>query len=190
MKLSSFSGRRIVASAITAILLSAATSTAPMFSSSPVAAATIANCSVGNTFVWAAFEGAGTAGTTYYVLEFSNVGSTTCTMRGNATVWAVNRTGLQVGKPATHQGVPGTVRLASGGTAHSILGDVDTGAACPGGGLRATGIRVVPPGQTLPIPAGEKDEVGYFPVEVCAHQSSMHVLPVRPGTGIPLYTTS
>jgi hypothetical protein len=190
MKLTSFSDKRIAALTITAILLSAVTSTAPMISSSPVAAATIANCSVGNTFVWAAFEGAGTAGTTYYVLEFSNVGSRTCTLRGNATVWAVNRTGLQVGKPATHQGVPSTVTLARDETAHSILGVVGTGAACPGQGLQATGIRVVPPGQTLPNPAGEKDEVEYFPVKVCAHQSSMHVLPVRPGTGIPLYTTS
>jgi hypothetical protein len=95
MKLTSFSDKRIAALTITAILLSAVTSTAPMISSSPVAAATIANCSVGNTFVWAAFEGAGTAGTTYYVLEFSNIGSRTCTLRGNATVWAVNRTGFQ-----------------------------------------------------------------------------------------------
>ena len=190
MKQTTFSDKRFAALAIAAILLFAVTSTAPMISSSPVAAATIANCSVGNTFVWAAFEGAGTAGTTYYVVEFSNIGSAACTLHGNATVWAVNKTGLQVGKPATHQGAPGTVTLARDGTAHSILDVVDTGATCPGQSLQSTGIRVVPPGQFLPNPAGEKDEVKYFPVEVCAHQSSMHVLPVRPGTGIPLYTTS
>ncbi len=173
-----------------AILLSAVTVAGPLASSSPAAAATIANCSAANTFVWAAFDGNGTAGTTYYALEFSNVGSKACTLRGDASVWAVGKAGLQLGKPASHQGVPSTVTLAHDGTAHAILGVVDTGAACPGQGVQATGLRVVPPGQSLPAPAGEKDEVEYFPVEVCAHQSSMNVLPVRSGTGIPLHTTS
>jgi hypothetical protein len=143
-----------------AILLSAVTVAGPLASSSPAAAATIANCSAANTFVWAAFDGNGTAGTTYYALEFSNVGSKACTLRGDASVWAVGKAGLQLGKPASHQGVPSTVTLAHDGTAHAILGVVD------------------------------KDEVEYFPVEVCAHQSSMNVLPVRSGTGIPLHTTS
>jgi hypothetical protein len=150
----------------------------------------MARCSVANTFVWAAFEGNGTAGTTYYVLEFSNIGSKACTLRGNASVWAVSKTGLQSGKPASRQGVASTVTLVPDGTAHAVLGVVDTGAACPGQGVQAAGLRVVPPGQTLPNPAGEKDQVQYFPVKVCAHQSSMNVLPVRPGTGIPLYTIS
>jgi hypothetical protein len=164
--------------------------TVPIVSNSPAAATAIANCSAANTFVWAAFDGAGTAGTAYYVVEFSNIGSKACTLHGNASVWAISKTGLQLGKPASHQGVPSTVTLAHDGTAHAILGIVDTGAACPGQGVRATALRVVPPGQTLASPAGERDEVPYFPVQVCAHQSSMHVLPVRSGTGIPLYTTS
>ena len=193
MKRVSLSSRRITlkaALASTAILFSAVNFTLPIVSNSPAAAATIANCSVANTFVWAAFDGAGTAGTAYYVLEFSNIGPKTCTLHGNASVWAVNKTGLQLGKPASHQGVPSTVTLKHYGTAHAILGVVDTGAACPGRSVQATGLRVVPPNQTLPNPAGEKDEVEYFPVDVCAHQSSMNILPVRSGTGIPLHTTS
>jgi hypothetical protein len=192
MKLTSLLSERITVSAAltrVAILLCAAAFTVPIGASSPATAATIVNCSVANTFVWAAFDGAGTAGTTYYVLEFSNIGPEACTMHGNASVWAISKTGLHLGKPASHQGVPSTVTLAHDGTAHAILGVIDTGAACPGQGVQATGIRVVPPGQTLPNPAGEKNAVEYFPVKVCAHQSSMKVLPVRSGTGIPLYTT-
>jgi hypothetical protein len=123
-------------------------------------------------------------------LEFSNIGPTTCTLNGIASVWAVNRALVQLGKPATRQGSSSAVTLAPDGTAHAILGVADTGALCPGQAVQATGLRVIPPGQSLTTAVGEKDAIEYFPVEVCAHQSSMHVEPVRPGTGIPLYTTS
>lgn len=193
MKRSSLLSRRItlkVALTSMAILFSAVSFTRLIASNSPAAAATIASRSVANTFVWAAFDGTGTAGTTYYVLEFSNIGSKTCTLHANASVWAINKTGLQLGRPASHQGVPSTVTLKHFGTAHAILGVVDTGAACPDKSVQATGLRVVPPRQTLPNPADEKDEVEYFPAGVCAHQSSMNILPVRSDTGIPLYATS
>jgi hypothetical protein len=171
-------------------MLSVAILFAPWAAESSIAAASSPDCSVANTFAWAAFEGSGTAGTTFYVLEFSNIGPTTCTLNGIAKVWAVNRTGVQLGKPATRQGPSSAVTLAPNGTAHAILGVTDTGALCPGQAVQATGLRVIPPGQTLSTPLGEKDEIELFPVEVCANRSSMHVEPVRAGTGIPLHTTS
>lgn len=179
---------RVLVSA--AFLLSTAVAALPLASNTPAAAATTTACTSANTYVWASSTGNGTAGTTYYVLEFSNIGSKTCTLHGNATVWGVTRTGVQLGKPASAQGVASTVTLAHDATAHSILGVVDTGAACPGKSVNAAGLRVVPPGQTLPNPAGEKDEVQNFSVSVCVAKSSMNVQPVRAGTGIPLYTTS
>jgi hypothetical protein len=102
----------------------------------------------------------------------------------------VNVSGTQMGKPATDQGSPSTVKLAPGATAHVVLGVEDTGAVCDSQGIKAAGLRVVPPGQTLPSPPGEADEVENFPLEVCPNQSSMHVLPVHSGTGIPLHTRS
>lgn len=165
---------------------------APLASASGSSAAgtVVPSCSAASTFVWAAHEGSGTAGTTFYDLELSNVGSTTCTLRGNPAVWAVTTGGVEVGKPAIFRGTATTVTLAPGGTAHVVLGVVDTGAVCGSEGVQAAGLRVVPPGQTLPTPRGERDEVENFAVEVCPHQSSMNVLPAHAGVGIPLHTLS
>jgi hypothetical protein len=165
----------------TAALLVSAASGAP---------AAVASCRAANTEVWAAVEGDGTAGTTYYELEFSNVGRQSCTMHGYPSVWAVSETGVRIGEPASHRGVPSTVMLQPGATSHAILGVVDTGALCSGPGVAGEGLRVVPPGQSLPKPAGEADEVEHFSVQVCPRQPSMNVLPVRSGTGIPNYTFS
>lgn len=159
MKRTSLLSRRItlkVALTSMAILFSAVSFTRPIASNSPSAAATIANCSVANTFVRAAFDGTGTAGTTYYVLEFSNIGSKTCTLHGNASVWAVNKTGLQLGKPASHQGVPSTVTLKHFGTAQAILGVVDTGAASPTRACRQQGSGLYHPTKLFPIPRAKK----------------------------------
>lgn len=153
-------------------------------------AAVVKTCSAANSYSWAAAEGAGTAGTTYYELEISNVGRTTCTLRGWARVWAVNVSGDRIGKPASYQGVASTVTLAPGATAHVVLGVEDTGAVCGSLGVKSTGLRVVPPGESLPSPPGETDEVENFPLVVCPNQPSMHVLAVHAGTGIPLHTFS
>ncbi len=190
MKLTLRDWRRLAvgaALACGAILLPAATLVA---SATSGARATVVGCRAASTEVWAAVEGDGTAGTIYYELEFSNVGRQTCTLHGYPSVWAVSLTGVQIGDPASHRGVPSTVTLQPGATAHAILGVVDTGALCSGPGVAAAGLRVIPPGQNLPKPAGEGDLVETFPVHVCPHQSSMNVLPVHSGVGIPNYTSS
>jgi hypothetical protein len=159
-------------------------------SSTSAAAATVAKCTAASTRVWAAVEGVGTAGTTYYELELSNVGTKRCTLDGWASVWAVGTGGEQIGKPASHQGTPNTVTLTPGATSHVVLGVGDAGALCGSQGVPAAGLRIVPPGQSLPSPAGETDEIEHFSLQVCPNQSSMHVLPVHSGTGIPNYTFS
>ena len=145
------------------------------------APARVARCSAASTEVWAAVEGDGTAGTVFYELEFSNIGHQTCTLRGYPDVWAITLTGHETGKPALHRGVPGTVTLRPGATAHAILGVVDTGALCSGPGVLAAGLNVVPPGQVVTPAMGEADEVENFSVRACPHESSMNVLPVRSG---------
>jgi hypothetical protein len=150
----------------------------------------VGNCQAASTEVWAAVEGVGTAGTTYYELEFSNTGLKSCKFHGYPSVWAVTKNGVQVGRPASTRGVASTVTLLPGATAHAILGVVDTGAVCARQRVSAAGFRVVPPGQSLAKLPGESDEVENFAVEVCPSQSSMNVLPVRAGTGIPNYTFS
>jgi hypothetical protein len=170
------------------ILLAALATTVPVVASSSAAATSIAKCSATHTIVWAAVEGSGTTGTTYYELEFSNTGTASCTFFGFARVWAVSKSGLQIGKAATDRSTPNTVTLAPGHTAHAILGVEDTGAICGSSGVEAAGLRVVPPNQNLPKPAGETDEVANFPLKVCVNKASLNVLPLYTGTGIPNYT--
>ncbi len=153
------------------------------------ARATVARCQPASTEVWAAVEGVGTAGTTYYELEFSNVGTQPCTLHGFPSVWAVTLRGAEIGKPALHHGiVPTSVTLQPGATAHAVLGVVDTGAICGRQGVRGAGLVVVPPGQ--PRLLGEADGIESFPLQVCPHVSSMNVRPIQSGTGIPGYTSS
>lgn len=149
-----------------------------------------ATCRAAGTEVWAAVEGAGTAGTIYYELEFSNVGHRTCTLHGFPHVWAVSAHGVEVGVPAANEGTPSTVVLRPGTTAHAVLGVTTTGAVCGTRSVATAGLRVVPPGQALPKTPGERDWVEHFPLQVCTKQSSMHISPVHAGTGIPNYSFS
>src|SRR5262249_57170687 len=93
-----------VAWAAPAILLSAA-SAAPAYSSVTSAPA----CASPET--WFAPEGDGFAGGASYVVEFSNIGSATCTVKGFPTV-KLTEDGTQVGLKATPSGAaPATLTL-------------------------------------------------------------------------------
>lgn len=146
------------------------------------AAATPA-CTPTNTQVWLGLGlGGGTAGSTYYPLEFSNVGHHACTLNGYPGVSA-SKGGSQVGPAATRDQHPhGTVTLAPGATAHVILRIVDWGALCSQE-VVADGLKVFPPGQT-------RSEFVPFSFGACAHRGVLIVEPVRAGVGIPGYTTS
>jgi Protein of unknown function (DUF4232) len=186
--------RRLVVGAVAACVatvLSTGLFAGSAVSGTPTAPVAVASCRAASTEVWAAVEGVGSAGRISYELEFSNVGHKTCTLRGYPNVWAVSKSGAQIGVPAAHsRGVQSLVKLRPGATAYVVLGVETTGAVCGTQGVAATGLRVVPPGQTLPKPPGEADEVEHFPLQVCSSQSSMTVLPVHSGTGIPNYSFS
>jgi hypothetical protein len=147
-------------------------------------AAGVAPCTPANLRVWFGDgEGGGTAGHTYYPIEFSNVGHSSCTLDGypGVSAWAFN--GKQAGVPATRSAAShSTVTITAGGTAHSLLAVADWGAICSKA-VNALGLKVYAPGQTVA-------QSFQFPLQVCASRSVLAVGPVRTGVGIPGYTTS
>lgn len=93
----------------------------------------------------------GAAGTTYYSLELTNSGSTTCTISGYAGVsYVTNAAGTQVGAAARRDpGTVATVTLAPGKAAVATLGLVEAGNYGPScGQTPVAGLRVFPPNQT------------------------------------------
>jgi hypothetical protein len=169
-----------------AVSLAAVAAVAASAGASPrgAAAAAAPKCAAAHVQVWLGLGvGGGTAGSTYYPLEFSNVGGHACTLNGYPGVSAYGNSGNQVG-PAAGRDVRhhGTVTLAPGATAHAILRVVDWGALCSTE-VPAAGLKVFPPGATRsePVP---------FSFGACAHQGVLVVGPISAGVGIPGYTTS
>jgi hypothetical protein len=148
------------------------------------APAAASRCTTAHLEIWFGLGlGGGTAGSTFYPLEFSNVGHQACTLNGYPGVSAYRANGAQVGPAASRNNQShGTVTLAPGATAHAILRVVDAGAVCSAP-LTAAGIKVFPPGATRsqPIP---------FSFPACANRGVLIVGPVRAGVGIPGFTTS
>jgi Protein of unknown function (DUF4232) len=147
-------------------------------------ASAAANCAAAHLEVWLGLgEGGGTAGSTFYPLEFSNVGHTACTLNGFPGVSAVAGGGGQIGPAASRNGQHhATVRLSPGATAHAILRVVDWGALCSHK-VTAVALKVFAPGTTT------AQEVP-FSFGACAHRRVLVVGPVRSGVGIPGFTTS
>jgi Protein of unknown function (DUF4232) len=169
-----------VALAVTATAVVAAVASAR---GARTAAAT--KCTPAHTQVWLGVGlGGGTAGSTYYPLEFSNVGHSACTLSGYPGVSAIGSSGGQVGPAAgRNTQAHGTVTLAPNATAHAILRVIDWGALCSSK-VDATGLKVYPPGETRAEP------VVPFPFGACPSRGVLIVGPVRAGVGIPGYTTS
>jgi hypothetical protein len=136
-------------------------------------------CTSTNTFVWLALAPNGAAGTVYYPLEFTNLGSTTCTLTGYPGVAAVNGAGHKLGPAALRTGMPvHTVTLKAHQTVHAMLGISDTGAVgCHA--VTAAGLQVYPPNQTV------RQVVHSFTFMACPHKAYLHVSPVAPGIGVP-----
>jgi hypothetical protein len=105
---------------------------------------------------WLDTAGNGAAGTTFYVLNFINIGPT-CTLRGYPGVSAVGQTGHQIGNAARRQNSvkikPITLQGTAGGspsnasTAHATLGIVEAGNFSPSAchDVTASGLRVYAP---------------------------------------------
>jgi hypothetical protein len=121
-------------------------------------------------------------------LEFTNTGTTACTLDGFPGVAAVNADGAQIGSPATwnHVIAPSAVVLApAGGTAHVILQTVDVANYPPStcDPTPAIELRIYPPNQTSSVDLG-------IAFEACAKTGAnfLGVDPVSAGVGIPLYS--
>jgi hypothetical protein len=144
----------------------------------------VAACTTSHLEVWLGDgEGGGTAGHTYYPLEFSNVGRASCTLYGYPGVSAWGPNGRQVGPAAAKSGAAhSTVTIAPGATAHALLAIADWGAICAKG-VAAYGLKVFPPDQRVA-------ETFSFPLTVCASRGVLVTGPLRAGVGIPGYTTS
>jgi hypothetical protein len=130
--------------------------------------------------VWIGLPGDGTAGTTFYQLEFSNIGSAPCTLSGFPGVSAIRANGHQAGLGAGRTGTPRLVTLTPGATAHAILGVTDAGAICAHP-VRTVTLRVFPPGQ-------RRAQFVPLALDACLHHRVLHVRPVHSGTGIPGFT--
>jgi hypothetical protein len=136
---------------------------------------------------WMGVPGDGTAGSTYYQLEISNVSGQTCTLYGFPGVSALGGGGRQLGSAAgrSHGYAELTVTLQPYQTAHVVMQIADVGnfsrAACRP--ATADALRVYAPGDyaAMRFP---------FSFRACARKGPvyLHVSTTISGTGIPGYT--
>jgi len=151
---------------------------------SRAAPATVRACTADDLGAWVAVSQLnGTAGSSYYPLQFTNLSRHACAMRGFPGVSAVDRNLHQLGSPAGRDHVipVRTVVLAPGATAHAILryGDVAV-ATSPGchPTLRTFELRIYPPG-------GYRATYAAFDFEACSHAGPVYlgIEPVQAGVG-------
>jgi hypothetical protein len=146
-------------------------------------AASVAQTACGGSLeTWFAPQGNGYAGGAGYVVEFSNIGTTACRVRGYPTMM-LTKNGRKVGqKSRNYAGVPvRTVRLYPGQTAHVVLLVTDAGVFGNCRPIPTNGLSVKPPG----IPAAR---VFSFAGSACPGKSTLRVDAINPGVGIPYYT--
>ena len=136
-----------------------------------------------------AWFGLGTAGSTYYTLEFTNVSDRACSLYGYPEVsayTAVRATGGQIGSVAIRDTSirPKPVLLAPGATAHSVLRIIGLGGTKPAGCAQVTAeeLRVTLPRQGRPA---------FVPVRipVCSERgrASLSVQAIQARAGISGY---
>jgi hypothetical protein len=159
-----FNGFRRTAAAAAVLALGAGGAAwAAASASASAAPAAIGRCTSGNLAIWVYADGSDTVGnTTFYNLEFSNLGRSTCSLTGFPGVVATSLHRVELGAPAVREyGVPSkTIDLAPGATAHSLIGYVggQVKAACKP--ASAGYLQVTPPNS-----AGSKR--AFFPLPVC-----------------------
>jgi len=148
------------------------------------ATGTAPRCTTSELVVWLDTRGNGTAGSTYYDLEFTNLSAHACTISGYPGVSALNFTGQQLGNAAghdaehtaalitltsgaAHEGMGG---FQTGNTATVILQITDTGNYPPStcGSVAAVGLRVYPPDQTA-------SKIVPFPFAACSHRGPLYL---------------
>ncbi|MGD0704393.1 MAG: DUF4232 domain-containing protein [Trebonia sp.] len=180
----SAAGLIVAAAAFAAGSPGAASGAALASDTARVSLAPVPACQAGQLGVWLALaQSNGAAGTIYYPLNFTNVGGHACSLHGFPGVSAIARNGHQLGSPAGWAtGVAaGTVVLAPGATAHTILqyrdAEVSTAPGCDPVNT-AVVLRVYPPGRY-------DATIAAFDLQVCSHAGPvyMSVEPILPGVG-------
>jgi hypothetical protein len=134
-------------------------------SSGPIAAATTTTpaCTTANLVVWLNTSGSGTAGSSYYSLNFTNLSAHSCTLTGYPGVSAISQAGIQLGSAASRNSALGTkvITLTSARTAKEFDNTMSSNTATailqitvaqnfPAATCSyatSAGLRVYPPGQ-------------------------------------------
>jgi hypothetical protein len=188
MKLSSHLARRAgiaSAAALAAVLVPAVALAAPGRAAAPRDNAP--GCTASQVQPWLGLPGSGTAGSTFYQLEISNVSSRTCTLLGFPGVAAIGPSDVQLGSPAGRDsGTPARlITLAPGATSHVELQITDIGVFPPQKchAVTALGLNVIAPNDF------RFHEI-MFDFRACSNRGPvfLHVSPTAAGTGIPLFT--
>ncbi len=170
--------------ATTAAFAASSSGAAPAADTTRAAPATVRSCTASDLGAWVAVTQVnGTAGSSYWPLQFTNLSRHACAMRGFPGVSAIGRSGHQLGSPASWNHVipVRTVVLAPGATAHTILryGDV-TVTTAPGchPTFGTFELRIYPPGQRGATYAA-------FDLQACSHAGPIYlgVGPIQPGVG-------
>jgi len=182
MQLFNRPGRRMLIIAAAALACTAAALLPIMAQASPAsrAAPQVARCTASNTYVWFALSPSGAAGTIYYPIEFTNLGSRTCWLSGFPRVWGISKSGRKLGPEAGRLIMtPRRVLLRHNQTVHALVGIVEPGIIAGCHAVTAAGFAVYPPGQV------HKQLIEDFSFSACSNKVYMHVLPVQAGIGVP-----
>jgi len=158
-----------------ALVLATVASSAP---AAPPATATKA-CLASGLVIWAGEEpGGGAAGSVYYRIEFTNLSTATCTVKGYPKVNAVDLKGHRIGAFATHEkGKPAKqVTLAPGQSAAATLRIVDA-LNFPANKCKAT----TAAGLRVGVPGGSGNKIAPLAFETCVRAASktLSVAPVQ-----------
>jgi hypothetical protein len=143
----------------------------------------VPSCATANLDVWLNTEGSGAAGSTYYNLNFTNLSSHTCTLRGYPGVSGVTQAGIQLGSAAGRNAehAPALITLTSAKTANgfqnvsrstaTVILQITVAENFPTstcGSITAAGLRVYPPGQ-------KESTVVPYPFIACANSGSVYL---------------
>jgi hypothetical protein len=164
-----------------AALLVAGMSLVSPLGGAAVAAPSVSRACGSNLLTWFSPQGNGYAGGAGYVIEFSNIGTTACTVRGYPTV-TLTENGRQVGLASRNDpSVPvRTVALLPGQTAHVVLLITDAGALCRPSPTNGLAVRA--PGSAQP------SHFSLVAFGGCPGRSTLRVDAINPGVGVPFYT--
>ncbi len=180
MKLTTRAVRRIAASAAaaSAVLLlpglALAAPGSPAAPAAPAARAVPRACETPGLVIWINTNGSGTAGSTFYHLEFTNLSGHRCTLNGFPFVRAIDLHRHRLGSRAAFTRTAHSVTIGRGKTATAVLQIVDAGnfpaSVCHP--VTAAGLRVFPPNQT-------RSKLIPFPFRACSRTGPVYLI-VRP----------